>query len=413
VLRATAESGWDPDTTPIAQLMSGPVQTVAADEILYRALGRMDRLGIRHLCVVDADGIPVGMVSQRDLLRHRARAAVMLGDAIAQADDVAALAGAHAQVADVASGLVAEGLGGTEVARVVSNEVRALTARATEIGLARLEAEGLGPAPAPWCMMVLGSGGRSESLLNADQDNALIHAGTEDDDPWFARLGAEVAEILDQAGIPRCGGGVMAANAEWRGTVQGWRARVDAWIGRARPEDLLNVDIFFDLAAVAGSETLARELHQAAVEQASGTAQFLGLLASPIAAKAPPLGLFGRVRTDADGRVDLKLGGLLPLVCIARSIGLRVGSGARSTPERLRAGCASGRLAERDAAMLIAVHAELMTLVLHQQLVDLQSGVRPSPRIELKTVDRAARKHLQGSLRALDDTLRTLRGTMV
>ena len=47
--------------------MSAPVQSMRGDEMLYRALGRMDRLRVRHLCVADASGAPIGMVSQRDL----------------------------------------------------------------------------------------------------------------------------------------------------------------------------------------------------------------------------------------------------------------------------------------------------------------------------------------------------------
>ena len=159
--------------------MSAPVQTMSCDQMIYRALGRMDRLRLRHLCVTDASGAPVGMVSQHDLLHHRASAAAEPGDAVACADDAAALVAAHSRLPDVAAGLAAEGLAGDAAARIVSNEIRALTARAAAIAAARLDREGYGGAPAPWCVLVLGSGGRGESLLSADQDNALVHDGSE------------------------------------------------------------------------------------------------------------------------------------------------------------------------------------------------------------------------------------------
>ena len=188
LLRATTDLRIDIDVTPVSSVMSMPVQTMSGDEMIYRALGRMDRLGVRHLCVADASGAALGMVSQRDLLHHRASAAAELGDAVACADDAAALAAAHSRLPDVVAGLVAEGLTGDAAARIVSNEIRALTARAVAIAVERLESEGYGPAPAPWCVLVLGSGGRGESLLSADQDNALVHAGSEEDDGWFAAL---------------------------------------------------------------------------------------------------------------------------------------------------------------------------------------------------------------------------------
>ena len=300
------------------------------------------------------------MVSQRDLLHHRASAAAELGDAVACANDGAALAVAHSRLADVAAGLVSEGLGGDDAARVVSNEIRALTRRAAEIAAAELESRGPGPAPAPWCVLVLGSGGRGESLLSADQDNALVHAGSEEDDGWFSALGSRVADLLDEAGVRRCPGGIMASNREWRGSLATWRERVAGWLRRSRPEDLLHVDIFYDLLPVAGDLELGRDLHSAAVEAARGSAAFIALLAESVAAMSLPVGMLGRLRAH-DGRVDLKLGGLLPLVGIARTLALRIGSRARSTPERIQDAAAAGRMSPSDAATLVRIHRSLLT----------------------------------------------------
>ena len=411
LLRVAAQGERDLDATRVAEAMTAPVETMNSDELLYRALGRMDRLRIRHLCVVDAHGAAIGMLSQRDLLHHRASAADVLGDALAEAHEVPALAAAYSQVPDAASRLVAEGLGGADVARVVSNEVRGLTARAAEIAATALEAEGRGPAPAPWCLMVLGSGGRGECLLSADQDNALVHGGSEEDDPWFAEFGARIAKLLDDAGLALCRGGVMAANREWRGTVEDWRARVNGWLSRAKHEDLMHVDIFFDLVAVAGEASLARNLHAEAVAAASHTPPFTNLLAEWVSSLTPLFAMFGRIRT-VEGRVDLKRSGLMPLVGIARTLALRVGSSARSTPDRLRDAAAAGRIAESDASTLIAMHAELLDFVLAQQLQDLHDGVRPSSRVLLRRLGKEGAPRLRRQLHRLDEILRELRGAV-
>jgi signal-transduction protein with cAMP-binding, CBS, and nucleotidyltransferase domain/DNA polymerase III epsilon subunit-like protein len=411
LLRAVAGGRLQLDAATVLEAMTAPVETVDEREMLYRALGRMQRLGIRHLCVVDETGAALGMISQRDLLRHRASAADVLGDALAQAHDASSLAAAYSQVPEAAARLLAEDLDGAEIARVVSNELCGVTARAAQITLARLEAAGRGTAPAPWCLLVLGSGGRGESLLGADQDNALIHSGAPADDAWFAELGAGIAALLDEAGVPRCKGGVMAANAQWRGTLGQWHMRVDRWLRRARPEDLLNVDIFFDLMPVAGEVSLGSTLHADAVRAASRTPTFIALLAEWVGTLGPGLGLFGRLRTDA-GRIDLKRGGLMPLVNIARTLALRAGSTARSTPERLRDAAAAGRLPEGDAASLIGIHSELLTLVLRQQLLDLQDGVRPSSCVQTRQLARQEIRRLRAHLQRLDEVLRTLRGAV-
>ncbi|MGE0876118.1 MAG: DUF294 nucleotidyltransferase-like domain-containing protein [Burkholderiales bacterium] len=410
VLRVVAAGSTDLRAATMGDVMTTPVECMEADELLYRALGRMDRRSIRHLCVVDGHGRAVGMVSQRDLLRHRARSALAPGDAIAEAEDAASLAAAYGQIPEVAARLVAEGIGGVEVARVVSSEICALSKRAAELAVARL-AEELGPVPAPWSLLVLGSGGRGESLLSADQDNALIHAGSSADDPWFAAMGEAVAAILHEAGVPRCMGGVMAANAPWRGTVAEWNARIEGWLRRARPDDLLNVDIFFDLKHVAGDEALARRLHTDAVVAASRSLPFIALLAQSVSTLSPVFGLFGRPRTS-QGRIDLKREGLLPVVGLARTLALRIGSTVLSTPDRLRDAAAAGRLPAADAERLVDIHASLMKLVLQQQLADLEEGVRPSSRVLTQPLGRQRWRELTRQLHRIDEILRSLRAAV-
>lgn len=410
VLRAAAAGIMTFDATPVTQVMSSPVECLGAEEMLYRALGRMDRKGIRHLCVADGTGRAIGMVSQRDLLRHRARSAFALGDAIEVAADAAGLATAFGSVPLVASGLSSEGVGGLDVASVVSNELRAATARAATLAIQRLKNDH-GGAPARWCLLVLGSGGRGESLLSADQDNALVHLGGDQDDAWFAAFGEAVAGILDAAGVPRCLGGVMAANAPWRGNREAWASRIDAWLRRSNRDDLLNVDIFFDLRGVAGDLEIARTLQRDAVAAAEKVPPFSALLAESIAARGSPLGLFGRLRTE-NGRVDVKRCGLLPLVGFARALALRVGSTALSTPDRLRDAAGAGRLSDADSALLIEIHRSLMNLVLEQQLVDLDAGLRPSSQVEVRRLGRAGARRLANQLRRLDDVVQTLPGAV-
>jgi len=397
LLRATAQAELDFDTAQVEQIMSRSVESMRSGELIYRALGRMDRAGVRHLCVVDESGVAVGMVSQRDLLQHRARGQDMLNDALAAAGDARSLAAAYAQVTSVASRLLAEDLDGADIARIISAELQGLTSRAAQLCMEAMDS----PAPAPWCVLVLGSGGRGESLLGADQDNALIHTGTAADDPWFADFGARLADLLDLAGVPRCKGDVMVSSSKWRGSEQDWKQRVTDWLRRANPADILNVDIFFDLVPVAGEAGLARRLHDDAVRSASRAPAFLGLLAQSVRAIAPRMGMFRNLRVE-NGRVNLKRDGLLSLVCLARTLALRAGSRSRGTPERLRDVVAAGRLAQGDADRLIALHALLLTLILRQQLQDIEDGVPISSSVAVKQLSRPQLAQLKSGLHHLD-----------
>ena len=72
------------------------------------------------------------------------------------------------------------------------------------------------------------------------------------EDRWFEQLGIHIADILHEVGVPYCKGGVMAKNPQWRGSLDVWRTRVGDWIQRSQPQDLLSVDIFFDMLGVHG-----------------------------------------------------------------------------------------------------------------------------------------------------------------
>ena len=400
LMRASASGEHDFSKTPVSKIMSSPVESIDKNEMLYRALARMDRLRICHLYVTDNSGLPVGMVSQRDLLQYRARGTQMLSDALEQADDVASLAAAYSQVNTVAAQLVNEGLDGLEIARVISTELRAVTAQAARLSANQMVLDGKGEAPTDWCVLVLGSGGRGESLLIADQDNALIYTGSEEDDNWFQEFSVRMANILNEAGVPYCKGKVMASTRQWRGNQTQWNKRVDDWLRRAQPEDILNVDIFFDLVPVAGNFELARKLHKDATEVAQTSNAFTGLMAQSVQMFAPRFSMFGKLPVE-DGRINLKRDGLLPLVSFARAIALRIGSTSRATPERLRDAIVAGRLAEGDTERMIDLHRLLLTCILDQQLQDIEAGLPLSSRVNAKSLSRKNYSELMKGLKHL------------
>ena len=402
VLRAIAEHADYALEMLVGEIASRPLQTVPQDVHLYRAVGRMDRLKVRHLGVVD-DGKLVGALSARDLLRLRASGAVSLGDAIDEAVDVADLAAAWAHLPAVAEGLLAEDVDARNIAGVISRELGAATRRVARFAENRLAEDGLGPPPVAYAVLVLGSAGRGESLLAMDQDNAIVFAQGEPggpEDQYFARLGALIADDLNAIGVPYCKGGVMAKNAEWRGSLETWRQRLDDWISRSRPEDLMSVDIFFDLRAVHGDTGLAATLLHDAYEQGSKALAFVKVLAAANAEFQLPLGLFGRFRTR-EGRVDLKLGGLFPIVSSARILAIRHNIPRRATPDRLAEIRARDLGSDADLERLIDGHRVILSRILSQQIRDLHAGISPTNRIEPQVLSKAEAAELRNALSSL------------
>jgi DNA polymerase-3 subunit epsilon/CBS domain-containing protein len=358
----------------------------------------MNRLKVRHLGVTDEAGRVIGALSARDLLASRAEGGVLLGDRIDQARDVNDLASAWGDVAQVAAGLAREGLSGREIAAVISRELGAMTHRAALLAEQRMAAAGRGAPPCPYAFAVLGSAGRGESLLAMDQDNAIVFAAGEPDgaeDRWFAALGGAVADILHQAGVPYCAGGVMAKNAAWRGSLATWRSRVADWIGRSNPQDLLCVDIFFDLRGVHGDGALATTVWREGFDRASGAAAFAKLLAETAGVSAPALSWFGGFKT-VQGRIDCKKSGLFGIVSAARALALRHHVVERATQARL-AGVRALGLGEADLDALIDAQATFLDLILAQQIRDVADGIAPGNTVEIGRLSRRERARLRAA----------------
>lgn len=405
LLNAVGRLGAAALERPLSAFMSTPVQSIAPDALLYRAIARMDRLRLRHLAVLDADGRPLGMLTVRALLRVRAGRSLAIGDAVETAPDAATLRAAHDELPALARNLLAEGIAAGNVSAVVSAVTRDITARAAWLAESEMQAAGEGAAPAPWCLLILGSAGRGESLLAPDQDNALIVAddGAAQIDGWFGRWSERINAILDAAGIPLCKGGVMVRNRAFRRSESEWREEIGRWIRQPAGEALLNVDIFFDALPVAGDAALADRLFAFARAAAAQAPPFLRLLAEAGTAHRPPLGLFGRLKLE-NGRVDLKRGGLLPIVAAARVMALKTAAADTGTDQRLAAAVAAGRIGSDNAAGLVLARGVLVRTILNQQLTDIEAGQAPGNRIDPRRLTRAERADLKQALRAAGES---------
>ena len=404
-LRAIAAQGAEALNHPVRDFTHKPLAVVPADAFIYRAIGRMSRLAIRHLGVVDEGGNVIGALSARDLLRLRASEAVSLGDEIDETCDVGTLAAAWAKLPHVAESLIAEGVSARDIAAVISRELGAATRQAAVIAEKRMREEGHEEPPCAYAVAVLGSAGRGESLLAMDQDNALVFdegAGGESEDAWFGKLGIHIADILHEIGVPYCKGGVMAKDPAWRGPMSTWRDRIKQWITVARSDQLLSVDIFFDMRPVHGDGRLCLRIWQEAFDIARNDFGFAKLLTENAGNVDAGLGLFGQFKTK-DGRINLKNAGLFGIVSTARALAICHHVVERSTPARLQGIKALGIGGSHDLDAMVQAQDTFLSLLLAQQLEDIAQGRPASNAVAVKCLSSAERNHLRSALEAVQN----------
>jgi DNA polymerase-3 subunit epsilon/CBS domain-containing protein len=387
-----------------SEVMSTPLVTIADDIHVYRALGQMRCCNIRHLGVCDKSGALVGALTTGDLVKQRADDAIILGYEIDSASDVKSLAKAWARLPFVSTSLAVEGIPPLEISAIHSEELCALTKRAAELAEQQMLAEGEGKPPVDYTVLVLGSGGRGESLLTPDQDSAIIYSLDEitpDIDAWFAKFGAYLSDISNEAGVRYCEGGVMARNDRWRGGRTAWKKRIDNWIARAETADILDVDIFYDFRPVFGPTEPAYEIWNYAYDHAHRSPGFLKMLAAIATNVKSPLGLFGNVKTK-DGRINLKKGGMTTIVGCTRLLALRHDIRECSTKKRLEALQQIGAYNSEDLANVIHAYEIMLSETLKQQLLDIDTGVKPTNKVALQNLTNQRKRNLKWALSQVD-----------
>lgn len=382
---------------PVEGVMTTPVLTVGVDDYLYQAIGFMRRRALRHMPVVGEGGAPVGMLNLHEALA--AGSPVGDIDRLTHEDSFAGLALVKAAQVQLAERLLADGVPAPEIQALLADINNDLHRRV--LGLL---VTALGPPPVPFACIVMGSGGRGESLLFPDQDNGFVLADYPEErqgeiDAWFVGLAQRMTAALDGLGIPLCRGGVMATSPIWRKTLAQWRQQVALWMRGREPEMLLACDILFDFRCVYGERRLAEELRAHVTKAAAGDHGFLMLMFGLQAEHRAGIGLFGRLRPE----IDLKLNGTLPLAEGVRLLALGRGIAATGTLDRIDGLLALETLGTDDADYLRGAFALLTGLQLRQQIADYRAGRPVGNLVAPGRLMEREREELKRSLRAVNE----------
>jgi signal-transduction protein with cAMP-binding, CBS, and nucleotidyltransferase domain len=403
-------AGSEDREIPITSVMTSPVITIDADEYLYHGIAEMRRRGLRHLPVVDAGGRVVGNLHLHQALAVAAARVVDQIERLTHADTLEGLKGTkHAQI-QMALELMDDALPASEIQALISGFNDDLHRRVVRLCLREMEDAGRGLAPVDFEVIVMGSGGRGESLLHPDQDNGFIladyppseHSGI---DTWFIELAERMTDALDTVGFPYCRGNTMATNPVWRKTVSEWCRQVNLWLGKSDGVVLRLCDIFFDFVHVYGSGDLARELRDRMTERAPHPF-FLRELYRVDEEHGVALGFFGRLKTDPlegpdKGKVNLKLTGTLPLVGAVRLLALRERIKETATLERIARLHERGILDRDEQDYLSGAYRHISGLLLRQQLEDFRTGATPGDHIPLDAMSEREKDMLVDGFKAI------------
>jgi len=396
--------------TPVADIMTTGVVSIAHNQLVFEAMLAMLRHNVHHLPVLKNQRL-LGIVALSDIIRYESRNSLFVVGSIFRAQSVDELA---ARVPDVRACFVRM-LGEDASSHMVGSAMAAI-GRSFKQRLLELAEARLGAPPVPYCFLALGSMARQEQLIVTDQDNALVLDNGFDParhDAYFAALAAFVSDGLARCGYSYCSGGVMASTARWRQPLKVWERTFADWIERPTPESLLNAGIFFDLDGVWGRVEWATRLRELIALKAKGNSRFLACMARNALLRTPPLGFFKDFVVESDGRhtraINIKRRGTAPLADLVRVHALAIGSQALNSFDRLRDIIDAAILPlGRGQDLYDALEFISMVRARHQA-EDLAVGVEPDNSIDPEKLSEFERKSLRDAFMILGNAQKFLK----
>jgi CBS domain-containing protein len=369
-------------SAPIHTIMSAPIMKISAHALIYEALIRMEEKGVSHLAVEDEDGQIINVLDAKSLIQFQHYGPMVLTREIARAKSPTEIARSSQRTALLAKALIDSSAKPRHVTSMLASICDAASERLIHLAIAEL-----GPPPAPFVFIAMGSQGRQEQTLLTDQDNGIIFDSSVGVDPqasagYFLKLGGRVSEGLSLAGYPFCQGQVMASNPTWCRSLPEWLAGFDTWVQRSEPQEIIDLSIFFDFRPVYGeaelSHAMRRHIHTVLLQAPA----FLNFYAQNALTFKPPLRLLGNIylsggATEHAGEINLK-DAMMPIVSFARLYALRHQVNQTNTVQRIEALAERSILQVSSRDEIITAYDFLMQLRLQNQLAAIQAGRNPN-----------------------------------
>ncbi len=404
--------GRDPKSLRVSDVMNAPLSVIGESDFLYEALYRMSREGIHRLGVVDADGRLAGIITDTDILRVQAHSPHQLVLDIEKAGTLEELKTLHRRIQALVLHLTGTGIRTRDMVRLIANLNDQILLRL--IGL--LRENRFTELPQGFAFVVLGSEGRSEQTLSTDQDNALIYADdlSEQDVERIAAFAIALIDSLIEIGVPPCPGGIMAKNPAWRKSLAQWKRDIDHWILTPVPEHVLQGSMFADLRTIYGDRTLEQDLKAHIFAHLDRNEGFLMRMAKNMMGFAPPLGWFGRIKTERKGEhrgmFEIKKAGIFAITDGIKALALQARKLDGGTHKRIAALVAAGVLNPLQADDIEESFEFLVHLRLRGHVQAVRNGKTPTNYIALDQLNRMEQASLRGALEGVAKFQEFVRG---
>ena len=325
-LRNKIVTGEYPITTIASAIMTTPVITYPTKMTITQAQMAMMKTDISHLCITE-DGTTntkaIGMLSKHDVMVSIGNNPAVLMRAIKRSKKYKKIKLIRGAILQLLKGYLDQNIPMMLTSKIISELNDACTKQVIEIVLKKMDT----PPPVQFSWLAMGSQGRSEQLLQTDQDNALVYedvsdALAESTKKYFIDLATHINKGLFEIGYEYCPAEMMASNPNWCLSLTECKNKVHHWITNTGKNEVLLSFIFFDYSLVYGDKELTNNLSDYIFEEIKSNPTFYIHLVSGALQSPSPTGFFREFLLEQDGAnkdfFNIKNRALMPLADAAR-----------------------------------------------------------------------------------------------
>jgi len=392
----------------IMQVACEVPRVIYTDTPLWEAQELMSRYAVKYVIVVDFD-TPVGIVSQSDILRSLVSSPGMLAHRMEKIGSLKELTGLLDQISEIAAEAQDTNYRASSAVRLLSESHLQIQRHTIRFTLDWMAQKGYGEPPVDFAVLVMGSGGRKEMLLNPDQDNGIIIADHDEEhskaiDEWFERFCRRMVRNLHRVGYRLCPGNIMASNPIFRKSLSQWKNQIDHITIKPTEKAARWANVLFDFDTLYGNDALTSELWRHSLMKIAEEPRLLRLMAEHDSEGKPALGIFNQLvgsKKEHGKRIDIKRNGLRLISDAGRIFALQNGIAIQNTTDRFNALVRVGKISDDFRNSILAANGELLGQLLSHQIRQARSGKPIDKLIDPKKITPEARSALRMSMRAV------------
>ncbi len=401
------------------QILENACQTAVSldpDTPIWEAEEIQRQTNAKQLIILE-QGQPIGIISVTDILRRLISRPSALMTQIQLAASIKELQALFKMIKETAADAQDEHHRPSAAVRHLSNTHFALQRRTIELTLKWMKTKGHGEPPCGFAILIMGSGGRKEMMLDPDQDNGIIVQDCPDYEKaeskaWFDTFCKRMNKNLDRVGYFLCPGDIMARNPMYQKSLSKWKQQITQTIRQPSEKGARWSNILFDFDTLYGDDSLTSELRRHLFVEIQQNPKLLQMMMEHDAEGAPAIGMFNRLITTktiaAKSKksktievIDIKRNGLRIIADAARIFALQSGVAVQNTTDRLSALVRIGKLSNDMCESVTEAYEELLDMLLTHQIEQAERGEKLDKSINPEELTPQTRGTLRMAMRAV------------